>query len=138
MNRRQFLIIGGRLSAAVPMLVSTAGIAPAAAAEWASITPQALQQRIAAEQPPAVLDVRSQREFDSGHIPGAIHIHIAELPGRMAELAGYKNRELVVHCEAGPRAGMARRLLAQAGFQHLVELEGHMGAWRRAGLPTER
>ncbi len=138
MKRRQFLVSGGRLSLTATALAWGASISPVAAAELASISPRALHQRIAAGEPPAILDVRSQWEFDSGHIPGAIHIHIEELPGRVAELSELRHKELVVHCEAGPRAARATRVLNHHGFQRLVELEGHMGAWRRAGLPTVR
>jgi hydroxyacylglutathione hydrolase len=139
MNRRQFNhrgLCGLAALMAVPALTVSATSAPAA--ESASTTPQALNRRMAAGEGPAILDVRSREEFAAGHIPGAINLPVTELERRVGELAPYKDAELVVHCEVGPRAGMAARFLGRHGFSNLVELEGHMRAWREAGLPMEK
>ena len=84
---------------------------------------------------PAILDVRSAREFDEGHIPGAIHVPYDELPQRIAELEPYSERGLVVYCRTGRRAGIAEDALARAGFERVWDLEGHMVEWQRQGLP---
>ena len=76
--------------------------------------------------------------FAAAHIPGAINLPITDLMGRVNELAAYKDAEMVVHCEAGPRAGMASWILKRNGFTRLVELDGHMRAWRDAGLPLAK
>ena len=60
--------------------------------------------------PPAnalVLDVRSQEEFQEGHVPGAINVPHDELASRLSELSGGTQRPVVVYCERGGRAGMA-------------------------------
>ena len=138
MNRRRFNYSGFRgLTALIAASLLFAGLS-ALAADWPSTTPQALNQRIAAGHAPVVLDVRSREEFASGHIPGAVNVPVAELARRVGELAPYRGKEVVVHCEAGPRADMASRFLGRQGFSKLVELEGHMQAWRSAGLPMER
>ncbi len=140
MNRRQFHRLGfDSMAALAAVMVSTVAFpTQVAAGEVALTTPQALNQRIMAGAAPAILDVRSKEEFASGHIPGAINLPITELAGRVNELAAYKDTELVVHCETGPRAGMATWLLKRNGFSRLVALEGHMRAWRSAGLPMTR
>jgi rhodanese-related sulfurtransferase len=102
------------------------------------ISPQALNLLIQGNQAPVVLDVRSEEEFRSGHIPGAVNLPVTQMPGRIDDLAAYKDREVVVLCEVGPRAGMASGMLKRSGFEDLVELKGHMRAWRNAGLPTEK
>ncbi len=102
------------------------------------IVPQALNLLIQGNQAPVILDVRSEEEFRSGHIPGAVNLPVTQMPGRIDDLAAYKDREVVVLCEVGPRAGMASWMLKRSGFEDLVELEGHMRAWRNAGLPTEK
>ena len=82
---------------------------------------------------PVVLDVRSAFEYDSGHIHGAIH---APLPGvlKAAETV-VKSKEdlLVIVCEHGPRAQMARMFLKFRGYKNLQLLEGHMSRWRSSG-----
>lgn len=139
MNRRRFNHTGFRgLTALIAASLLFAPGLSALAAEWPSTTPQVLNQRIAAGHAPVVLDVRSREEFAGGHIPGAVNVPVTELPRRVGELAPYKDKELIVHCEAGPRADMASRFLGRQGFSKLVELEGHMQAWRSAGLPMER
>jgi rhodanese-related sulfurtransferase len=102
------------------------------------ISPQALNLLIESNQAPVILDVRSEEEFRAGHIPGAINLPVTQMPGRIDDLAAYKDREIVVHCEVGPRAGMASWMLRRSGFEDLVELKGHMQAWRIAGLPTDK
>lgn len=139
MNRREFrrtLLPGVARLMAAGLLFALASAAIAAGPPF--ITPQALDQRITAGDGPAVLDVRSEEEFASGHIPGAINIPITELKQRVGELATYKDTRVVVHCELGPRADVASRFLQSRGFTGVVELEGHMRAWRDAGLPMAR
>jgi len=102
------------------------------------ISPQALNLLIESNQAPVVLDVRSEEEFRSGHIPGAVNLPVTQMPGRIDDLTTYRDREIVVHCEVGPRAGMASWMLKRSGYEDLVELKGHMRAWRTAGLPTEK
>ena len=61
---------------------------------------------------PVVLDVRRNLEWTEAHIPGAAHIPLHELPGRLAEVPP---GEVWVHCGAGYRAAVAASLLAAAG-----------------------
>ena len=44
---------------------------------------------------------------------------------------------VVVYCEHGPRAGLAKAALRAAGFREVLYLEGHMSGWKRAELPQE-
>lgn len=100
--------------------------------------PQELARRIKSKQPPAVIDVRTGFEFRSGHISGAIHAPTWKILLRLAPLPADKETELVVTCEHGPRAGIAKGLLGAFGYRHVALLEGHMAAWRKAGFPQER
>ncbi len=102
-----------------------------------SITAGDLAAQIAAGTAPLILDVRSQKEFADGHIPGAINIPHTELEERIAELDGRKNDTLVLHCRSGRRAVSADEVLRQNGFTEIVELEGHMLDWRAGNHPVE-
>ena len=84
-----------------------------------------------------VLDVRTDAEFSSGHVPGALHISHDALAARLDELGADKRRPVVVYCESGKRAGMAAEVLLDAGFEDVRHLEGDMRAWRESGRPTE-
>lgn len=67
-----------------------------------------------------ILDVRNDREWESGHVPGAIHIPLGQLELRADELTG--DRPLAVHCRSGARSAMAASLLHRLGFTEVIDL----------------
>ena len=101
------------------------------------MTPDALHAATRSGTAPAVLDVRTLAEYAAGHVRGAINIPFNEVGRRLGELAGLRERPLVVYCGHGPRAWIAGVVLRWNGFRHISCLRGHMAAWRRAGLPEE-
>jgi phage shock protein E len=84
-----------------------------------------------------ILDVRTAREYASGHVPGAINIGYKKIPAHLDELAADKDKNVVVYCEHGPRARKAQSTLIKAGFPKVYHLTGDMAAWRKAGRPTD-
>lgn len=78
-----------------------------------------------------VLDVREQDEWDAGHIAGAVHVPMSELPDRVGELSA--DRTLVV-CKVGGRSAQVTGWLAQQGHD-VVNLDGGMLDWEAAGRP---
>ena len=84
-----------------------------------------------------IIDVRTQGEYQSGHVPQAINIPHYQLASRLRELPATKDREIVTYCERGPRAGVAEDILQKAGFTAVRHLEGDMYSWRRNGLPIK-
>lgn len=89
---------------------------------------QDLQSSIAGGNPPLVVDVRTKREWNAGHIEGAVHIPLGELAERASELP--RNRTIATICEAGYRSSLAASVLARAGVDQLVNVAGGMSAWR--------
>ena len=83
-----------------------------------------------------VVDVREDDEWVAGHIEGARHIPMGELPGRFDDVAGLADAspELVVVCRSGGRSARVVAWLAQNGVD-AVNLAGGMGAWASAGRP---
>ncbi len=75
-----------------------------------------------------ILDVRSQAEFDRGHIPGAILAPVDELREHLDDLAG---EEYVVHCAVGQRAHTAIQILASRGIK-AKNLSGGYTTWKFA------
>lgn len=100
--------------------------------------PQELLKRIKALNPPTVVDVRTIFEFRKGHIPGVIHAQTWKILLRLARVPSDRNTELVVTCELGPRALIAKGLLKVFGYRNVVLLAGQMAGWRKAGLPLEK
>jgi rhodanese-related sulfurtransferase len=98
------------------------------------VTPSDLFDRIQAGKAPIVLDVRSEREFSAGHVPGAVHVPFWAVVGG-AEVPGQHDDLMVVYCALGPRAYLAGAALRARGFQRIEYLDGHMTRWMREGLP---
>src|SRR5512141_1027427 len=100
--------------------------------------PRILAEKMASEQPPAVIDVRTGFEFKAGHIPGAINAPVWKILLKLAKLPTDKQTELVVLCELGPRAVVGKAVLGLYGYNNSTLLDGHMSAWRQLGLPQEK
>ena len=97
-----------------------------------------LLKRIESKTAPVVLDVRTGIEFKRGHVPGAINAPARKILLKTAKLPKNTNTELVIYCEHGPRAMIAKKLLALRGYKNSSLLEGHMLRWKKAGLPLEK
>lgn len=82
-----------------------------------------------------VLDVREPFEWADGHIDGALHIPMGEIPARVGELDP-QARTLVV-CHVGARSARVAAWLHQQGFD-AANLAGGMEAWEEVGRPTVR
>jgi rhodanese-related sulfurtransferase len=82
-----------------------------------------------------LLDVRSQGEFDAGHILEARHVPQDQLAGSVETLKKFKDKVVIACCESGMRSGAAARLLQAQGFTKVVNLKGGLQAWRAENLP---
>jgi rhodanese-related sulfurtransferase len=74
-----------------------------------------------------ILDVRTQPEFDSGHIAGASVLPVQELASRLDELN--KNTTYLLVCHSGNRSTQAQTILKDAGFKKTYNLIGGVSAW---------
>ena len=81
-----------------------------------------------------VVDVRSDKEWTSGHIEGAKHIMLGDLPAKLDELPS--DRPLIAVCGSGYRSSIASSVLARAGFSNIESMDGGMSAWNQQKLPT--
>jgi hydroxyacylglutathione hydrolase len=83
-----------------------------------------------------ILDVRSDHEWRGGHIPGAEHIFVADLPRSLRKL----NREqaIAVYCGGGYRASLAASILEAGEFKSVHNIAGSWQAWKNAGYPIEK
>lgn len=83
-----------------------------------------------------LLDVRSFDEYRSGHIEGAVHVYVGELP-RNLDMIPSEDRICLI-CGSGRRATVAASVLRRAGLLDLEVYLGSMGAWRRHDNPLVR
>lgn len=78
-----------------------------------------------------VLDVREPVEWAHGHIDGAVHIPLMDLPGRLDEVP---EGQVLVVCKIGGRSAQAVGYLVAQGLD-AVNLHGGMVEWAEAGRP---
>jgi rhodanese-related sulfurtransferase len=81
-----------------------------------------------------LIDVRVGHEWEAGHIAGATHLPLEELPERVGELD--RERPVVLYCRGGTRSTMATDALSEAGYDAVKLQEGIVG-WSEAELPLE-
>lgn len=92
-------------------------------------------QALTATTRPQIVDIRVDNEFDSGHIPGAIHIPMEALESRLADLD--RRVPTVLVCHAGDRATVAHAQIGHV-FENIHILCGGTSAWIRAGYDVVR
>lgn len=75
-----------------------------------------------------LVDVRSEEEYNSGHIANAINIPIDNFRERMQELE--KGKNIYIYCLGGLRGYLAQRILKQSGYNNVVNLSGGYQLWK--------
>lgn len=88
---------------------------------------------LAAVEQPFVVDVRTPREWDGGHIGGSVNIPLSHLESRASEIPS--DRPVILICRSGYRSSIAASLLLRGGAKNLVDVEGGMDAWSADDLP---
>ena len=86
---------------------------------------------------PVLLDVRTQSEFNDGHIQDAINIPHDQLLKEPQLVSAYKDSQMVVFCRSGVRAGKVIEMLEGLGFKEIIDIDGDMLAWNEAGHSVE-
>lgn len=87
---------------------------------------------------PLILDVRTSREFSSGHLAGARLQPIQTFQHHVSELSDHKNDPVFVYCRTGNRSTVAAKILIDKGFTNVVNLRRGIVEWTSAGLPVIR
>lgn len=87
-------------------------------------------------EPIILLDVRTEREYRTEYIPGAINIPLSDLESRIGELDEYnKSKTIIVYCKSGVRSRTASATLVQHGFI-VYNVEGGINAWKKEKFAT--
>ena len=89
---------------------------------WAELQEQTLES--------VILDVRTEEEFESGYIKGALNMDIRGGADFLASIESLdKSKSYFVYCRSGARSGQACQLMSQMGFSAVYNLEGGVLAW---------
>ncbi|MFO8018722.1 MAG: MBL fold metallo-hydrolase [Promethearchaeia archaeon] len=98
------------------------------------LTARELKQKIDKNEDIFLLDVRSQEEWESGHIESAHHIYIGKLKSNLEHIP--KEKTIVTICGNGNRASLAASLLRKEKYTDVMNVLGSMKAWNSGGYPT--
>ena len=85
-----------------------------------------------------VLDVRTAKEFATGHMPDATNIDINSADFQQKVSALDKTKTYLVHCAGGIRSARACSQMSGLSFSNLYNLEGGFRAWEKAGKPVQK
>lgn len=123
---------------------SVADLVAEAEAEITALTPSEVQNRIAGENPPVLIDIRDIRELSaSGRINGAVHAPRGMLEFWADPESPYhrdvfsQNDSFVLFCAAGWRSALATKTLQDMGMTGLSHMDGGFTAWVEAELPID-
>ncbi|MBD2859402.1 rhodanese-like domain-containing protein [Spongiibacter sp. KMU-158] len=88
--------------------------------------------------PASFLDVRTQAEWDGGHLVGAEHIPLDKLEKSVSAVFPDKDQAIVAYCRSGRRASNAAQILKGMGYSNIsVVVAGGYAELRQAGYPVE-
>ena len=88
------------------------------------ITPEEAKTRLDSEEEIILLDVRTQEEFDQGHIADALLLPVDQLSAKASEVIPDLEAVYFVYCRSGSRSGAAAAMMVEMGYQNVFDLGG--------------
>ena len=85
-----------------------------------------------------LIDVREDNEWTAGHATGAVHLSKGVIERDIESKVPQKDAKLVLYCGSGSRSALAADALMKMGYSNVFSLAGGIGAYKTAGLPTEK
>ena len=106
------------------------------ASSFETVDVEDMAEWILSAEPMTVIDARDEHEWATGHVPGAVHMYVPDVPHRAHEIPAAA--PVAVHCASGYRAGIAASLLEQAGLKRIIHVNGEYSEWDRLHLAEVR
>ena len=97
-----------------------------------SVDIEDMAEWVISAEPMTVVDARDENEWVAGHVPGAVHMYVPDVPHHAGEIP--HEAPVAVHCASGYRAGIAASLLEQAGLKRIIHVNGQYSDWDRLHL----
>ena len=91
---------------------------------YVNITAEEAKQIMDSEESYIILDVRTQEEYDEGHIPGAVVISHEEITEKAEDVLTDKDQLILVYCRSGRRSKIAAEALVELGYTNIKEFGG--------------
>ena len=93
-------------------------------ATYMNITAAEAKRLMDSEKGYIILDVRTQEEYEEGHIPGAVLIPDTEVEARAEGELPDKDQLILVYCRSGRRSKLAAQILVKLGYTNIKEFGG--------------
>lgn len=87
-----------------------------------------------------LIDVREAEEFQTGHLPGAIHMSRGMLEFKLAANPQFQSRDLkiMLYCKTSGRAALCAQSLKEMGYSNVSSIAGGFDAWQAAGFHVDK
>ncbi|MFQ5430715.1 MAG: rhodanese-like domain-containing protein [Phycisphaerae bacterium] len=85
-----------------------------------------------------LVDVREDREYEAGHLPGALHIGKGVIERDIERLIPDLDAQIILYCGGGFRSALAADSLQKMGYTNVFSMDGGVRGWREAGHPIVR
>lgn len=100
----------------------------AVSGEWPqAVSPAEASKMLEKETDAVLLDVRTEDEFDSGHIPGSILLPLGDIKDKISNVIPDKDTIVIIYCRSGNRSKTAAELLVELGYKRVYDLGGIIG-----------
>jgi len=111
----------------VPQLIKNAK------SQISEVTALELKNDLDAGKEFVLLDVRTAKEFDAGHIPKSVNLQRGLLEFLIGKKYPEKDTNLVLYCRTDPRSALCTNALKEMGYSNAKNLKGGFKAWGEAG-----
>ena len=102
------------------------------------VTVEDVMQKQAKDDGTVYVDIREDREWVAGRMPGAVHIGRGVLEPNLPQVLPDPETPIVLYCAGGNRSVLAADVLATMGYTNVASMSGGMRAWMQAGGDVER
>jgi rhodanese-related sulfurtransferase len=83
------------------------------------------------------IDVREDNEWNTAHLPGAIHLGRGIIERDIEKTIPDHNAEIVLYCGGGYRSALAADNLQKMGYTNVLSMDGGFRVWKESGYPIE-
>ncbi len=96
-----------------------------------------VKQRMDAGESLRIIDVREEKEFLAGHIPGATWLGKGIIERDIEQAVPDAGAEVILYCGGGYRSALAADNLQKMGYENVISMDGGMRGWKESGHPVE-
>ncbi len=96
-------------------------------AKYVRISAAEAQAKLQSDNKTVILDVRSQAEYDAGHLPGALLLPVFSIKKNAPDLLPDQSAQILVYCQTGARSAHAAKKLLSMGYEHIFDFGGISG-----------